>query len=214
MIECTPEIKNDRKVGRPLKNSHDDSLDMRHKILQTSKRIFFKLAFEKVSMRMIAKHSDVSPALVAYYFISKEGLYEAVLNDIVEGQKRALYDFKLVPKNNAFETILDAHLYLIKKDPGVQKIIFRGFLSENIYEKQMIHEFLMEPSKKFISQLIDIKCAEQGAAFVGFMPGLVFTTALWQCLDLENRDKVFPGSFEEDMKKSVESIGHSFKYPV
>ena len=210
MIDCTAEMKNDRKVGRPAKDDISGSFDMRRTILQASKPLFIDSPYEKVSMRKVAKLSGVSPALVSYYFINKEGVYEAFLHELAQEQRKIFIDYKISQPGNIFETVFNTHCYLINKEPGVIKLVFRSFLTDNTFEKDMIHKFLIEPSVKFLRSILTHNNSHQESFFDGFLPGLMFTTALWQFVDPESREKLFSETFEEDMRKSIASMATDF----
>lgn len=51
----------------------------RRRILDTASTLFAQKSFDAVSMRAIAKEASVDPALISHYFGSKEGLFEAMI---------------------------------------------------------------------------------------------------------------------------------------
>lgn len=67
--------------GRPPKAS--DAEGVKTSLLQIALHLASEKGAAAVSVRQIAKEAGVTPAMVHYYFGSKHGLFEAVLDDIV-----------------------------------------------------------------------------------------------------------------------------------
>jgi AcrR family transcriptional regulator len=66
--------KTNRKVGRrPGKNA------TKAKIVMTAGALFAKEGYDQVTIRGVAKHADVDPALVMHYFGSKQELFIAAM---------------------------------------------------------------------------------------------------------------------------------------
>ena len=55
----------------------------RRRILDTASTLFAQKSFDAVSMRAIAKEASVDPALISHYFGSKEGLFEAMIEQSI-----------------------------------------------------------------------------------------------------------------------------------
>jgi AcrR family transcriptional regulator len=58
--------------------------DTRRRILETALEIFAAEGYEGTSTRQLAERAGVNLPAIQYYFGSKEGLYRAVIGDIVE----------------------------------------------------------------------------------------------------------------------------------
>ncbi|WP_087025074.1 TetR/AcrR family transcriptional regulator [Thaumasiovibrio subtropicus] len=69
-----------RKAGRPVGGDSD----ARQKLIDACRPMFMRLPYEKVSTRMVAEKAGVNVALIRYYFQSKAGLFEAMVNDTME----------------------------------------------------------------------------------------------------------------------------------
>ncbi len=65
-----------RKRGRP----HRNGPNRREDIISASTRLFLENGYTDTTLRRIAGAADVNVALVHYYFTSKQGLYQEVLN--------------------------------------------------------------------------------------------------------------------------------------
>lgn len=66
-----------RRPGRPQRELGDQP-GKREKILEAAEVVFADNGYEPTSLRKIAEQAGVNPALIAYYFGSKEGLFETV----------------------------------------------------------------------------------------------------------------------------------------
>lgn len=64
-------------VGRPRKS--DGSVIAADRILDAAEDLFSKRGFDGVTMREVAELANVDPALAHYYFSTKQGLFDAVL---------------------------------------------------------------------------------------------------------------------------------------
>ncbi len=58
--------------------------DTQERLLETAIDIFGKHGFDGATTRMIANAANVNIAAIQYYYRSKEGLYQAVINAVVE----------------------------------------------------------------------------------------------------------------------------------
>lgn len=54
---------------------------MRQQLLAAARSLFAQQGYHAISTRQVAEAADVNPAMIHYYFGSKEGLYEAMLAD-------------------------------------------------------------------------------------------------------------------------------------
>lgn len=66
-----------RRPGRPAAE-FDTQPDKREKILDVAEEEFAERGYAPTSLRSIARRASVNPALIAYYFGSKEQLFEEV----------------------------------------------------------------------------------------------------------------------------------------
>lgn len=64
--------------GRPPAGSEQT---VRQQLLATARSLFAQRGYDAVSTRQVADATKVNPAMIHYYFGSKEGLYEAMLAD-------------------------------------------------------------------------------------------------------------------------------------
>jgi AcrR family transcriptional regulator len=57
---------------------------VRERLIETSRALFVRRGFGEVSVREIARAAGVTPAMIAYYFGDKQGLYEAMLGSVFD----------------------------------------------------------------------------------------------------------------------------------
>jgi AcrR family transcriptional regulator len=81
--------------------------DARRRILEAALEIFAAEGYEGTSTRQLAERAGVNLPAIQYYFGSKEGLYRAVIGDIVEHTEMHLA--ALVPTVKAAIAAPDAH---------------------------------------------------------------------------------------------------------
>jgi TetR/AcrR family transcriptional regulator len=65
-----------KQPGRP-RSSSDQAV--RQQLLTAARSLFAKQGYDAVSIREVAESARVNPAMIHYYFGSKQGLYEAML---------------------------------------------------------------------------------------------------------------------------------------
>ncbi len=199
-----------RGVGRPLKKSLDYKCDKRKLILRASRHLFLNMDYEKVSIRKIAKLSGVNPSLIAYYFIDKEGVYKDLLKGIVFEQEKQFLEVSESLKGRNMASLIDSHLEMMKQEPNIINLFFKVYFTKNKTERRVIIDYFIRPNDTFIKSKLADEKSKQDERFFCLMPGLIFTSALMQCLDKGNRDKIFPSDFENDLRRSIYSIDSDF----
>lgn len=76
---ATPAARAVRSSGRGRPRTHVENVDRRDGILDAAEALFCVHGFHGVAVREIAKEAGVDPALLNYYFESKRGVFDAVL---------------------------------------------------------------------------------------------------------------------------------------
>lgn len=69
-------------------------------ILKTATKLFAQKGYSGTSLRDIAKVADVNVALIAYYWGNKKGLYQGIINGMIETQTKyatSALDFAINP---------------------------------------------------------------------------------------------------------------------
>ena len=73
-----------RKSRRPGRPRAEEGAAVRERLLDAAAELFGRQGFARTSLRDLASAAGVTPAMVSYYFGSKEGLYSALLERALE----------------------------------------------------------------------------------------------------------------------------------
>lgn len=73
-----------RKTRRPGRPPAGADAAVRERLLDAAAELFGRQGFSATSLRDVATAADVTPAMVAYYFVNKDGLYAALLERALE----------------------------------------------------------------------------------------------------------------------------------
>jgi len=84
-------VKTRSGVGRP---SGGDSERVRAQLLQAARSLFLSNEFKAVSIRQIADCAGVNGAMVSYYFGDKQGLYLAMVEELLQSLQQGLQELQ------------------------------------------------------------------------------------------------------------------------
>lgn len=109
---------------------------LRERLLEAARSLFTAKGFADVSLREVASEAGVSPAMIAYYFGGKEGLYEAVLESALE---RLLLRLRAVSADaasgagadDAIATFLGSYLDMLVAEPWIPQLIVREVIAQD-----------------------------------------------------------------------------------
>lgn len=129
----------------------------REKILRSAEFLFSSMDFENVTMRRIAKQANVSPALIVYYFESKESLLEQVICEHIPRVENAFNKLRKKEKITLNDIVL-AYFNLWKLHPKIPVIVARQLLHYNHAdrEKNVNSRFLLHSKDVFKKALLRI----------------------------------------------------------
>ncbi len=112
-----------RRVGRP---SDVQRREVRARLAAAARELFGSRGFAAVTVREVAEHAGVTPAMVNYYFRGKHGLFLAVLEDLLE---EALAGMEAAGESitgpGGIQVYLDRHTALLADNPWVAPLIYR-----------------------------------------------------------------------------------------
>lgn len=121
----------------------------RRRILDTASTLFAQKSFDAVSMRVIAKEAGVDPALISHYFGSKEGLFEAMLEQSVGVDAIAAEMFSGdVTGLGATMVRVAEQLWASEAGKGVIAIMRRAFADDS----QLVRQFA---TKALLGRLVE-----------------------------------------------------------
>lgn len=110
-----------------IKKRNKTEMDTRDILLQTAAKLFAEHGFEAVSTRMLAKESGVNMAMIAYYFGSKEKLFEAIIESRVPQMTeilRGLLESDLEPFDK-LNALVEAYIERVFSFQSFTKLIYR-----------------------------------------------------------------------------------------
>ena len=73
-------------IKRLIEKSGDDMKNetgKREKLIMSAIGLFAEYGYDKVSIRQIAADAGANSSMISYYFGSKQGLYEAILRELI-----------------------------------------------------------------------------------------------------------------------------------
>lgn len=117
-----------RKPGRPANVKSEDN---RLALICAARTLMSEREPQLVSSREIATQAGVSQALINYYFGSKHGLYEAMLEDTL-GPIFARLQGALWEESNihSLRDLMESYSLMLGANPWVPRLIMREVLSE------------------------------------------------------------------------------------
>ena len=119
-----------RSPGRP---SAEDQPGTRDVLLETAAKLFAERGATEVSLRLLANEAGVTPAMVHYYFGSKDGLYDAMLErtfaEILVGV-RAIAKRTDVDAGERLAALLAVMTSTFLAKPWIPSLVVREVLSE------------------------------------------------------------------------------------
>lgn len=101
--------------------------DKRSIIIKTATKLFGERGFEDVSTRDIAKDADVNTALIAYYFKSKEGLFDAIVDERMSIFGDRIFEIKKMDLSAWQRVIIvfDEYCDKMMSNPDFSRMVYR-----------------------------------------------------------------------------------------
>jgi len=130
----TPKPKSSRRpaasrAGRP---PAEKDLAVRQQLLAAARSLFAKHGYDAVSTRALAEAAQVNPAMINYYFDSKQGLYEAMLADTFQPLMQRLGELmgSAAGQPNPVRGFLEAYMRTLGANPWMPPLILREVVAE------------------------------------------------------------------------------------
>lgn len=126
-----------RKPGRPL----TDAADLRERLVDVALAQFAAQGIAAATLRGIAKDSGVTPALVTYYFGSKERLVTTVIEErVMPAFAGAMAGLAQVAPDTLVPAFVDAANRMVEKHPWMPGLWVREILTEGGALREMMLE--------------------------------------------------------------------------
>jgi AcrR family transcriptional regulator len=139
-----------REPGRPAQNDSDP----RQALISAARLCFASLPYRDVTTRMLAEKANVNAALIRYYFLSKDGLYQQMLAGLAEQFQQNVSHFIEQSPDKPFEALLRAHAKISADSPDAPKLIFKELAFNEGQGRQLVIENIVKPNKKFLSKIL------------------------------------------------------------
>lgn len=118
-----------------------DKQDKRQHLMDTAERMFAERGFEAVSVRDLAAEAGVNLAMVSYYFGSKEGLFEAII------------EAKIPRTRHALEHLLKSDLTPWEKISQTIDIYVDKMLSTHNFSRVIMREMSLRQRPEFVASI-------------------------------------------------------------
>jgi TetR/AcrR family transcriptional regulator len=124
---------------------------VRQALTAAARALFTRRAFNEVGIREIAAAANATPAMIHYYFGDKEGLYVAMLEDVLQRLLAQLHEAATAGTGgDPLVALLRIYITTLARDPWIPRLLVREVLVEGApFRDRFIKDF-----------------ASQGAVFV------------------------------------------------
>jgi AcrR family transcriptional regulator len=138
----------------------------REGILLAARRSFGARGYDATSLRSIARHADVDPALLVHYFGTKDALFVASL-EVTMGPMAIFDGLDTVSISEAARLIVRRYLFMLDQEQTRDVVL--GLIRSAVSSERaatMLREFLSQAMLSVLSPLIDHRDRHLRAALV------------------------------------------------
>ena len=154
-------------------------MDKREIILSTAMKLFGQKGFEGTSVREIASGADVNPAMISYYFGSKEKLFEKLVEQkasFLKGVFAELVNNRSISQIEKLFIIIDSYIDRMFQSPQFHHLLHRELsLERRPQMKNAISEILL---RNFVSIRKIIQDGIESGEFKAIDPELTIASIL------------------------------------
>lgn len=123
MTTPTPALdkaKTKAKVGRPTKETQ-----ARAHLLMAARSLFVERDYAQVSTRELAKLAGTDPALIRYYFGSKEGLFSTMIRETAVPVRKQLREINRQVQASGPASFMQTYYQVMAAHPHFPRLIFK-----------------------------------------------------------------------------------------
>jgi AcrR family transcriptional regulator len=157
------------KVGRPAGESQ-----ARDNLIIAARTLFVERDYGQVSTRELAKVAGTDPALIRYYFGSKEGLFSTMIRETAVPIRKQLREINREVQANGPASFMQTYYRVMSAHPHFPRLIFKlASLDQSLPKNQEItkafHEIIKLEDIMFFDKLkdsglladnVDSRCAQ------------------------------------------------------
>jgi AcrR family transcriptional regulator len=131
MNEVPKELARSRPGAKPGRPPAGRELVVRAELLAAARQLFAQQGYAAVSTRAVADIAGVNPAMIHYYFGSKQGLYEAMLTDTLSPLVERLGVILAAADDPAaIRNFLKLYVHTLGANPWMPQLILREVIQE------------------------------------------------------------------------------------
>ena len=129
--------------------------DVKHQLLESARELFIEVGFDAASIKKIAARAKVNPAMVSYYFGSKEGLSQEMLADAVAPMLESLKELgSCRPEGASLGDFIIGYRRAVTANPWLPKLIVREVLPENGRLRDLFVEQFASRAAKMVKEIV------------------------------------------------------------
>ncbi|WP_114765636.1 TetR/AcrR family transcriptional regulator [Vibrio rhodolitus] len=158
---------NKRKAGRPSSKT-----DARDKLITAARELFTVMAYDKVSIRLIASKAQVDSSLIRYYFGNKEGLFETMLRETLEPINQRMGKLQKEISQGNLVSIMRTYYQEMSKNPQFPRLILQVMNTpESMVQRRLLEKVIDDIAKPIQTIMFD-KLLENGVIRRDLEPNL------------------------------------------
>jgi len=132
----TPQQGQRRRPGRPphtTRTADAPADEVRQRLLRVAQEQFAERGYAAVSVRALARAAHVSPSMIAYYFVDKSGLLDAVVDEVFERLYAQLLELaaQAPATGDALERLIRLYVATLAREPWLPSFLVREVLGGN-----------------------------------------------------------------------------------
>ena len=172
-----------RRPGRP--SSSETAVDVRDELVEAAGELFAELGYRGASVARIAERAGVTPAMVRYYFGTKEGLLEAVLDRVFGRLLERIGDLAdeeaSSREGSPIGAFIEIYLKAVTSEPWLAGFMVREVLSEATPVRERFVETFASRAVPRVLELFESEM-KAGRLRRDLDPRLAFLSVLGMCL--------------------------------
>lgn len=167
-----------RNPGRPPQHAE---FDARQALLDAAREVFVARGYHGASIRQIAQRARVNPALVAYHFGDKAGLFRTLLAETMDPLYERLSDAPRTRREQALRAFLEAATRFLFANPWLPQLMLRDVLAPGAEFADFFAERLALRNRRLLEQIV-VRGQQAGEIRTDLDPPAVALTILSQLM--------------------------------